>query len=195
LYAQDYHGYIENVVLDLHLATLFYPYLRGGSPPYPPSFSIPGPKLEVCICPSDPTMGGNTSYGAGVVPFGWPDLVEQDHLNKWGARYISYCENNHLCWDGTNWAKFKRNQVKNSALTIHYADYPWWTIASGVISVPNMYNPNNFTLWDAHFDKDRHRGMVNCLFLDGHVESLHYTTLVTNGSNDHLWQRDPGSEW
>lgn len=194
MYSQDYRGYIGNTILDGYAPTLLYPYLHGGAPKYPTSFSVPGPMLEVMICPSDSTMGGNTAHGARDVPFGWPDMTNPDDLEKWGARYISYCLNNHLCWNGIDWTRIKRNQVRSSAQTIEYADYPWWRLAASVISIPNMYNPS-YDLWGINFDTQRHHGMVNCLFLDGHVAGLMYDTLRTGDSNEYMWRRDPKSVW
>lgn len=192
MYAQIYHGAFA-AEIDSYATTLLYPYLAGSAPQYawPP---YPGPLVKVFICPSDVTRGGNTAYGAGTDPFGWPDMTNADDLNKYGARYTSYNENNALGWDGSAYRYFKRNQVRNGgAQTIEFADYPWWTIASVVISIPNMYNPAGTDIWGNNFDAKRHNGMVNCLFVDGHVASYNYKTLKTGGVNDYLWRRNPDS--
>jgi prepilin-type processing-associated H-X9-DG protein len=191
LYAQDYQNSFVCAITD-YPVTLLYPYLHGGAPKYawPP---YPGPMIKVMICPSDVTMGGNTAYGAGVTPLGWPDMTDPDDLEKYGARYVSYNVNNSLGWNGNQYIWFKRNQVRQSAHTIEFADYPWWKIGSVVISIPNMYNPAGYDIWGNNFDTLRHRGMVNCQFVDGHVESLMYDTLKTGGSNETMWWRNPDS--
>jgi prepilin-type processing-associated H-X9-DG protein len=193
MYSQDNGNYFLNSAM-FYWGTAFRPYLSGGAPPYPwPPY--PGPVIKVLICPSDATIGGNLAHGAGPAePYGYPDLSGVG-ADQWGINYRSYCENNHLCWNGSDWTWFKRNRVRNASQTIEFADYPWWTIATNVISVPNMYNPANTALWDSHFDTKRHHGMVNCLFVDGHVGTYMWNTLTTGASNEYMWRRNMDSEW
>ncbi len=137
-----------------------------GTPAYPLGVENP-----VYVCPSDPTKGGLKKLGAKN---GIPEAAD---MSKWGINLHSYSGNMFLFHR-------KLTDVTKPSRTIIVAEFPWADSGTRAIY------PNGSTWASAIRDLSWHDGRINCLFVDGHVETLETKTLVWSGQgsiNVDLW--------
>lgn len=127
------------------------------------------------VCPSDPTRGGQQVYGAGS--YGVVPLTHAQEL-LWGGKYRSYCISGNIVGK-------KLNAVRRPAETIAYVDYAWWIPKTQRIMIPD----SNATRkgWVPGLPGKWHNGVINCVFLDGHVEAHEVSALGDGGNKERLW--------
>jgi prepilin-type N-terminal cleavage/methylation domain-containing protein/prepilin-type processing-associated H-X9-DG protein len=126
-----------------------------------------GRSYPLFICPSDPTKGGWNSRGA-LHGISGPEDSPTD-----GIIARSYLPNRFVI-------NRKVSEITRPSKTIIFADFPWSNL--GTLA----FYPNSAT-WYQHYPKSWHNGLMNCLFLDGHVEGLKVDSLVWGKENSSLW--------
>jgi prepilin-type processing-associated H-X9-DG protein len=132
-------------------------------------------EARIFICPGDPTQGGQIALGAGA--YGLSDAVP---VQNWARDYRSYNINANVTANGV-----KRNEIKHPSETILFADFPFWSVGTNVIQIPD--HPAARKLWEGRLPTQWHNGSINCAFVDGHVESFQAATLHDGASNGQLW--------
>jgi len=139
---------------------------------------------KVLLCPSDPTEGGLLSRGGtyGITP------AQEADSSNYGSYMRSYNPNFNI-------ENTPITQVRHSSEVIMYADYPWAIAGTNTIVVPSVPS----MVWEAYLPDKWHRGMMNCVFVDGHAEPIPVDTLrgpyslpntTHSMSNFKLWWRD-----
>lgn len=137
----------------------------GHSTSIPPSPDIQGKPLDILICPADKTRGGWKNLGGVNGISGDP--------NAEGIKAHSYLPNRLVLGR-------KVTEITRPSRTIIFTDYGWAQLGTRAI-YPHS-NP-----WMANFPTQWHNGVVNCLFVDGHVEPLKIASLQTGQPNGPLW--------
>lgn len=120
------------------------------------------------ICPGDPTRGGWKRAGALHGIEGDERLV--------GILAHSYLANRLVLG-------YRQTEISRPSQSILMADYPWGKLYTRAIS-PEQ------SPWKENFPTEWHRGNINCLFVDGHVELLPIKSLIWGESNSRLWYAD-----
>jgi prepilin-type N-terminal cleavage/methylation domain-containing protein/prepilin-type processing-associated H-X9-DG protein len=119
-----------------------------------------GRKVQLFICPADPTHGGSDRYLADDCR---SYAVNVDFLN------------------------FSREYGHRPMFTD--VEVPSSTILAGDANVAE-FNSNWIGPEDAHFVKlpeDRHGGKINLVMLDGHIETVQRMELAMDGVNESYW--------
>lgn len=125
-----------------------------------------GPTVKTWICPGDNTMGGLQSRGAtNGVPGG-----------NTGVNAHSYAANRLVL-------NRRTMEIPRPAQSILMTDFQWGIIGTRAIW---PHSPP----WSDNFPTKWHNGIINCLFVDGHVEPLRAETIKWGGSNTRLWYAD-----
>lgn len=170
MYANDNNNYIPVDMLIYNGWNFFWftairPYL--GAPDAVPPYR--GGPVATQVCPSDPTRGGDSDFGAPLPPVGY-GIIHLSDANKaiWGGYYRSYNINGNL-------RQHKMNEVRRPTETIIYGEVRWYILNTNVILIPDPSAGQR--RWELAMDSTWHRGMNNCAFADGHVESLAINTL------------------
>jgi prepilin-type N-terminal cleavage/methylation domain-containing protein/prepilin-type processing-associated H-X9-DG protein len=163
--------------------TVVRPYIGVGQVTYAAGAGDYNPKGSACPalnCPGDPTGGGLVSRGAN--PLYGITMAQESSLDEWGCFLRSYNINFNI--ENTPITKVRRH-----AETIMFADYPWSNISTNSIVIPS----NSTLLWEKELPTQWHRGMLNCVFVDGHGEAIPINTLgdqtyhTTPQPNYRLW--------
>lgn len=140
----------------------------------PPSSEFQGRPLNILICPADPTQGGwknNLSAPEGLT----------GDVNTVGINAHSYLPNRLIL-------NRRITEISRPSRTIIFTDYGWAQIGTRAIFA--LSNP-----WMQYFPESWHHKMVNCLFVDGHVEPLSIASLQNGQPNAELWFADyPNSD-
>ena len=136
---------------------------------------------KIFICPSDPTLGGKRDEGAYGTYAINPDPTYG--AAKTGLYERSYAINARV-------AGQKSNRIKRTAETAIFAEFPWWTIRTNVILIPD--STPVLKRWEKELARlEWHKkNQVNLAFLDGHVESLPGKELGVNQNYYRVWFRD-----
>ncbi len=139
----------------------------------PPSSEFQGRPLNVLICPADPTRGGWKYLGA-------PEGLTGD-AGAVGINAHSYLPNRLIL-------NRRLTEIIRPSKTIIFTDYGWAQIGTRAIFA--LSNP-----WMQYFPDRWHNKLVNCLFVDGHVEPLAIASLQNGQPNAELWFADyPNSD-
>jgi prepilin-type N-terminal cleavage/methylation domain-containing protein/prepilin-type processing-associated H-X9-DG protein len=142
--------------------------------------SFDGDISKVFVCPADPTYGGIKDEGGSGMYGTFGDM----EVN--GIYVRSYSMNSRI-------AGVKINKIRRSAETAAFCDFPWSTIRTNVIIIPD--STPVLKRWEKQLANLKwHRGQVNTCFVDGHVESLPGNTLGVNQENYRVWFRNYPTE-
>lgn len=129
-----------------------------------------GPIVKSWICPGDPTRGGWQRFGA-------PNGVPGNNDAETGVNAHSYSANRLVL-------NRKLGEIPRPGQSILMTDFQWFVPGTRLIW-PDI------SPWKDNIPTTWHKGgFVNCLFVDGHVESLSAKTLVWGQSNTRLWYSD-----
>ena len=125
-----------------------------------------GPVEKIFICPAHPTKGGWVKHGA---PTG-RGITGDESTSGFIAR--SYVPNRYVL-------NLRVTEMPNPSQVILFVDYPWDNINARSFWRGDNWSNNLPTTW--------HQGMVNCLFVDLHIEPIKATSLRLWAANDRLW--------
>ena len=139
----------------------------------PTSSELQGRPLEILICPADKTQGGWKHLGAVAGISG--------DRNTEGIKAHSYLPNRLVL-------NRKITEIVRPSRTIMMTDFDWANI--GTRSIYPLA-----PLWMSNLPDKWHNKLVNCLFVDGHVEALSIASLQDGQPNAPLWYIDyPNSD-
>ena len=136
---------------------------------------------KIFICPADPTFGGKRDEGASGAYAITPDPTFGS--GKSGLYERSYCINARV-------VNQKMNRIRRTSETALFCDFPWWSIRTNVIIIPD--GTPILKRWETQLAKlNWHKkNQVNIVFVDGHVESITGDELGVNQPYYKVWFRN-----
>jgi general secretion pathway protein G len=134
----------------------------------PTSQDLQGRPLEILMCPADKTQGGWKNLGA-------VNGISGDR-NTEGIKAHSYLPNRLVL-------NRKITEITRPSRTIMLTDFNWGNL--GTRAIYPLSQP-----WMSNFPEKWHNKLVNCLFVDGHVEPLSIASLQVGQPNAPLWYVD-----
>lgn len=131
-------------------------------------------------CPSNPSTTKYTGQYTGAISYGYNYLAVTFTTNTTytTATCPSNCGVNLGGGGGQGGIAASAAAVEDAAGTIFACDGSNYALGPGDPSLPSAY---------AKYVANRHSENVNCLFVDGHVKAMQYTSIIGNGNQWRWW--------